>query len=76
MKPKPSNKGKSGVKGRPCLYPDCKSTGMAQGRQHADGSTYYRPWCKSHLKGPKKQERIVYLDSHPHPITKKVNKKK
>lgn len=49
-----------GVKGRPCAFPNCKGTGRSQGKQHADGSTYFRKWCRSHLKGAKKMERINY----------------
>lgn len=45
---------------RTCEFPGCERLGRNQGKCHADGSLYRRAWCKFHLKGKGKDERIEY----------------
>lgn len=47
-------------KTRKCEFPGCEKLGHSQGKVHADKSLYRRAWCKTHLKGKGKLERIEY----------------
>lgn len=46
---------------RLCDFPDCKNYGRLGGR-HGDGTRYRRPWCKYHLIGEGRAERIKFAE--------------
>ncbi len=45
---------------RMCEFPECPRKSASGSQQHADGSKYKRPWCKYHLKGKGRDERVEY----------------
>ena len=61
-------------KTRKCEFPDCGRLGASQGKQHADGSLYRRAWCKFHLFGTGRVERVHYSRNIKKYIPKNINK--